>query len=103
MDKLIKLMSKYKPTGYRLDKGDDYMDYTREKLQDPAVMFLAIKSGDYLPAGFEAHHEYLGCDSKNDEDYIRVCVRVPDQHQRTLLALQMPVLDKQQILGERHV
>ena len=100
MDKLIQLLKKHKPA-YRLDHGDEVRDYTYEELKDDSVMFLAMESSRYLPDEFEAHHEYLGCESHRDEPYIRVCVRVPDAHQRTLLALQLPVLDKQQILGRK--
>jgi hypothetical protein len=103
MNEILSLLKKHKPQGYRLDRGDDVMDYTREELQDDSVMFLAMDADSDIPDGFEAHHEYLGSESYKDEPYVRVCIRIPDEHQRTMfmLALQTPVLDKQKILGRK--
>jgi hypothetical protein len=102
MDKLIQLLKKHRP-GYRLDHGDEVRDYTYEELQDDAVMFLAMGADNDIPEGFEAHHEYLGSESHRDEPYVRVCIRIPDPHQRTMfmLALQTPVLDKKKIFRRK--
>lgn len=100
MKEILELLSKHRP-GYRLDHGDEVRDYTYEELQDDSVMFLAMGSDSDIPDGFEQHHEYLGSESYKDEPYVRVCIRMPDAHQRTLfvLALQTAsLLNKQHIL-----
>lgn len=86
---------------HRLDIGDDYKDYNTAELQEPDIMFLAIYPGQGIPNAFNDHYEILGCESLADEPYLRAVVRVRDPYQRTLLALQIPELDKRSILGDR--
>lgn len=84
---------------HRLDLGDDYKHYTTAELREPDIMFLAILPGQGIPASFDDHYDLLGCDSRADEPWIRAVVRVTDPYQRTLLALQIPELNKQEILN----
>lgn len=102
MDELIKLMRRHKP-GYRLDLGDASVSVDYDELRKDDVVFVAVYPGRGIPNSFNDHYEMLGCESMRDEPYIRGVIRMTDPHQRTLLGLQMEILDKTQILGRKNV